>query len=277
MRGYVNLPNVLKYPGSKRRLANWICDFIPNHHSYLEPFFGSGAVFFAKEPSNIETINDLDCRVTNLFKIIRDCPEELAKIIASTPYSRWEYSATFGAIETGNLLESSRLFLIQCWQGHGFRTSRYSSGWKNDVQGRGSSYALQNWYRLPGWILEVAERLRQVQIENMPAVDLIERFRYPNVFIYADPPYVLSTRTGMQYKYEMTDEDHVDLLQTLDAHPGPVLLSGYESDLYGDMLSHWYREEIAGYCEKGLTRKEVLWINPFCAKALHGGLFGDDS
>lgn len=52
--------NVLKYPGSKWKIANKIISLIPEHHTYVEPFFGSGAVFFRKTPSNIETINDLD-------------------------------------------------------------------------------------------------------------------------------------------------------------------------------------------------------------------------
>ena len=59
---------VLKYPGSKWRLAEWIVSLMPPHKSYLEPFFGSGAVFFKKPPSRIETINDLDGEIINLFR-----------------------------------------------------------------------------------------------------------------------------------------------------------------------------------------------------------------
>lgn len=59
---------VLKYPGSKWRIAEWIVEQIPPHHSYIEPYFGSGAVFFKKQPSNIETINDLDDDVVNLLR-----------------------------------------------------------------------------------------------------------------------------------------------------------------------------------------------------------------
>ena len=64
-------------------------------------------------------------------------------------------------------------FLIQCWQGHGFRTNGSKVGWKNDVQGRERAYALWNWYRLPEWIIDIAERLRMVQIENRPALEVI--------------------------------------------------------------------------------------------------------
>ena len=59
---------IMKYPGSKWSLADWIIDFFPDHHSYLEPFFGSGAVLFNKSRSNIETVNDLDGNVVNLFE-----------------------------------------------------------------------------------------------------------------------------------------------------------------------------------------------------------------
>ena len=266
-------PNVIKYPGSKWRIAAWICSHMPEHHSYLEPYFGSGAVLFRKEPSSIETVNDLDSRVTNLFKLIRERPDDLARVISATPHSRKEYMATYTAGVTDDILESTRQFLIQCWQGHGFRTSRYSSGWKNDVQGREAAYSLRNWYRLPGWIMEVAERLRQVQIENMPAVPLIQRFRYENVLIYADPPYVLGTRTGKQYKYEMTDTDHIELLQVLNEHPGPVLLSGYDSEIYNDFLRCWSRTETDARAEHAMPRKEVLWLNPVAAESLSLGLF----
>lgn len=54
------LKAIMKYPGSKWSLADWIINFFPEHHSYLEPFFGSGAVLFNKPRSNIETVNDLD-------------------------------------------------------------------------------------------------------------------------------------------------------------------------------------------------------------------------
>ena len=75
---------ILKYPGSKWGKAEWITSFFPKHHSYLEPFFGSGAVLFNKERSNIETVNDLDNNVVNLFEWIKNDPEKLAHEIYYT-------------------------------------------------------------------------------------------------------------------------------------------------------------------------------------------------
>lgn len=81
------LRSVLRYPGSKWRLAKKICGMIPEHKSYLEPYFGSGAVFFTKPPSRIETINDLDMDVVNLFACLRKNPNKLAAMIYATPYA----------------------------------------------------------------------------------------------------------------------------------------------------------------------------------------------
>ena len=82
---------VLKYPGAKWGVASWVISFFPPHHSYLEPFFGSGGVFFNKNRSNIETINDLDGEVINLFECIKSDPERLARDIYFTPYARASY------------------------------------------------------------------------------------------------------------------------------------------------------------------------------------------
>lgn len=82
---------ILKYPGSKWRMAKDIIDLIPQHKTYIEPFFGSGAVFFHKAPSRIELINDLNHDVVNLFECIQNNSDHLAKIVAATPYSREMY------------------------------------------------------------------------------------------------------------------------------------------------------------------------------------------
>lgn len=162
---------VLKYPGSKWNIASQIVKLIPEHHSYVEPFFGSGAVLFNKSPSDIETINDLDSDVTNLFRCIQKDSERLAKLVMTTPFSREEYDRQFEVPNEAICIDSFERavnFLIRCWQGHGFRTNGYKVGWKNDVQGRERMYALWNWYRLPEWIIAIAERLRKVQIECRP-------------------------------------------------------------------------------------------------------------
>lgn len=256
---------VLKYPGSKWNIAKQLVGMIPAHHSYVEPYFGSGAVLFNKSASNIETVNDLDSNVTNLFRCIQQDPERLARMVMTTPFSREIYDSQFDGDITQTMylsnFQRAVYFLVCCWQGHGFRTNGYKVGWKNDVQGRESMYALWNWYRLPEWIIEIAERLRKVQIENRPALEVIERFNYENVFMYIDPPYLLGTRNGKQYAHEMTNSDHEELLEILLQSNAKIMVSGYESEMYDDYLKDWSKVIFDSCAEHGKPRKEVVWMN----------------
>lgn len=68
---------LLNYPGAKWGMAKEIVAMMPPHRSYLEPFFGRGAVLFNKPPSAIETVNDIDGDITNFFKVLREQPKEL--------------------------------------------------------------------------------------------------------------------------------------------------------------------------------------------------------
>lgn len=251
---------ICKYPGSKWSMARWIISYFPEHHSYLEPFFGSGAVLFNKPRSNIETVNDLDGNVINLFNWIRRDPERLAHEIYWTPYSRQAYDNAFAAREMDSL-EQAVNFYICLNQGHGFRTNGEKVGWKNDVQGRERAYASRDWCGLPQKIMQAAERLRGVQIENMPAVELIKRFNYENVLIYCDPPYLLETRHGEQYHCEMDAREHEELLKVLLQHKGPAMISGYDTELYQDMLDKWERRETISYSQVCSAKKEIIWMN----------------
>ncbi len=262
-----NIKAILKYPGSKWRIAEWIISYFPKHHSYLEPFAGSLAVLFNKPPSDIETVNDLDLNIVNLFQCIREDPDRLAKIVEATPYSRYEYDQMYYADDPECKYEKARRFLVKCWQGHGYRVNQYKVGWKNDVQGRERAYAMKHWSDLPDRVLLAAERLKHVQVECMPAIELIKRFRFPKVLIYCDPPYLMSTRTShvkRQYSAEMlTEQDHIELLEVLMQHPGPVVISGYESKLYREMLDDrgWSRTAIQSNDQSNRPRKEIIWMN----------------
>lgn len=254
---------VLKYPGAKWSIADWIIGYFPDHHSYLEPFFGSGAVLFRKPRSHIETVNDLDGDVVNLFSCIRHDPEKLARLVYYTPYSRQEFGKTYLPDLPADPFERAARLLVRCNQGYGFRTNEIRVGWKNDVQGRERAYAAKSWTELPAVIYQAAERLRGVQIECRTAVEVISRFNSPNVLIYCDPPYVLSARSGgkRQYRCEMTDADHEELLEALKAHIGPVLISGYRSPLYNRELAGWTLKTTMATDRLGRRREECLWMN----------------
>lgn len=248
---------VLKYPGSKARLASWICSYIPKHDVYVEPFAGSLAVLFQKSRSRIETVNDLHGEVVNFFKVLRDNHGELERLIAFTPYSREEYDSAYQ--EADNEVERARRFCVRCWQGFGC-ANLYHNGFKSGQQ-KNSPNPAKAWAKLPEIMAQAAERLKGVQIENLPALELLKRYDTPDVFIYADPPYLHGTRKNYLYKYEMTDRDHEKLLEALLFHQGPVMVSGYDNDLYNQYLKGWRKVQKDTRAEGGLKRTETLWMN----------------
>jgi len=253
------MKNILRYPGAKWRIVPWILEHIPKHHSYVEAYFGSGAVFFNKEKSNIETINDIDNDVVNLFEVIRKNADELVRQLEMIPYSRAVYERAFKE-HTQDSVQRAVNLLIRAWQGHGFKTCT-KTGWKNDVQGREKAYCVHNWNRLPAWILEVVERLKEVQIENRPALEVIRRHNFEKCFIYLDPPYLLDTRAGKQYKYEMSEEEHIDLLECIIDMKAKIMISGYDNDLYNKYLKDWNTDYINCQKEYGGLAKEKVWFN----------------
>lgn len=261
---------LLKYPGAKWTLAPWIAAHFPAHRTYLEPYFGSGAVLFAKPPSRAEIVNDLDDEIVNLFRAIRDRPADLARAVALTPWAREEFAHANAEPDVADEVERARLFLVRCWQQIGSRTvSRGCRGtWRNSHRQDHTG----PWRSLPERVYEAAERLARVQIEHKPALDVIAAHASPDVLVYADPPYPLATRSRRQYRHEMTDEDHADLLAALDRHPGPVLLSGYRCALYDERLARWTRVDKAATAERGLARVESLWLNPVAARSAGGQL-----
>lgn len=256
---------LLKYPGAKWSAASWIVPRLPVHEIYLEPFFGSGAVFFNKEPARLETINDRDHNVVNLFRVIREKPEELAQLVACTPWAREEYEIACMALEaleackaTECDIYAARLFLVRCWQAFGTLTGQ-KTGWRHSATGRAPAMP-QQWAKVPERITKAAGRLLEAQIECMDAVELIRKYNDPKCLIYADPPYMPGTRRKRIYAVEMDEAQHVDLLEALEAHSGSVVLSGYDNALYNERLANWRRIEKKAAAERGQSRLEVLWI-----------------
>lgn len=248
---------VLKYPGAKNRIADWIVSYIPKHDVYVEPYAGSLAVLFNKPRCHIETVNDLDGEVTNFYRIARDKPEELKRLINMTPYAREEYVSAYQ--ESEDELEKARRFAVKCWMGFGCG-NLYRNGFKTGQQSDSSNPA-RAWAELPDIILQAADRLKGVQIENLPARELIRRYDTADVFFYLDPPYLKSTRKKYLYKYEMDDSEHEELLKDIVKHPGKFLVSGYENDMYNDYLSGWNKAYKNTVAEAGNKRTEVLWMN----------------
>lgn len=252
--------NVLKYPGSKVRISDWICRHIPTHTVYLEPFFGGGGVFFKKEPSRIETINDIDGNVVNFFRVLRNQPEELIRAIHLTPYAREEYEISLSDEWGEDPVENARRFVVRCNMAIG-SAQRYKSGFRLGIAPTSPS-TTKAWNRLPDILQAAAERLKDVQIERQDALAMLPRYDGKDTFIYLDPPYLKEVRKQGIYAQDMDDAEHEKLLAMIAGMKhSKVMISGYESPLYNAYLKGWEKSTLSTTSESAQKRKEVIWMN----------------
>lgn len=254
------------YFGGKMTIGPQIAALLPAHQHYVEPFFGSGAVLFAKPPSDHETVNDLDEVLVTFWRVLRERADELARVCALTPHSRVEYDQAIDLAAT-DPLELARQVFIKLTQGRSGRLRR--TGWRHYVNPAGSSASMPGY--LAGYVDRIApavERLQRVSLECMPALDVIAKYgTEPDVLLYVDPPYLGSTRANDNaYRCELrSDDEHRELASALHAARAAVVVSGYPSDLYDrELYPGWDRHTIpasTGQGGKWDNRTEVLWSN----------------
>ena len=251
-------PAAVRYPGSKWSIADRIVSCFGDHYHYVEPYFGSGAVFFTKAVSPHEVINDTDGAVVNFFRVLRDETDALCWALEATPWARDEYAASYQA--TGDSVEDARRFAVRVWQAHASDLAK-KTGWKNRGSKQRARGMSVRWQRVPSELAELAYRLKDAEIENRPALEVIGRFSGADCLIYADPPYLPSTRTQRMYSQEMTEADHLAMLDALLAHNGPAVLSGYDNEIYNAALTGWEQVLVKPpKVEKAAARMEKLWI-----------------
>ncbi|ENO7479052.1 DNA adenine methylase [Citrobacter amalonaticus] len=257
----------IRYHGGKFRLAPWIIEQMPNHVCYVEPFGGAAGVLLQKPRSYAEVYNDLDSEVVNLFRVLRDpeLSQRLQEVCALTPYSRDEFLAA--KEETVDPVERARRMVVRACMGFGTASGiGGDSGFRHDSKRK---YATPShlWERYPETLAAVCQRLQGVIIENRDALAVMRSHDAETTLHYIDPPYMPETRSKghRYYRHEMTVEGHEQLLAVSRTMTGMVMISGYDHEVYNDMLSGWAKNEKASRISAGRgtkVRTECLWLNP---------------
>ena len=117
------------------------------------------------------------------------------------------------------------------------------------------------WNYLPNAIAECACALKEAQIENIDAVELIRRYNDKDTLIYCDPPYLQSLRRKNMYACEMDEKKHIELLEVLKESKSKIVISGYDNELYDRELRGWSTDTIETTAQFGLHRNEKIWAN----------------
>lgn len=261
---------VLRYHGGKFRLASWIISHFPPHRCYVEPYAGAASVLMRKPRSPAECINDLDDRIVNVFRMLRDpeTAQELRRRLELTPFARTEFDESYAPPKDPVDDALKTLALSFMGQGSDSVTRGYRTGFRCALRNRDSkALPSHEWADWPSQIPAFVDRLRGVAIERADALQVICRLDSPDTLFYIDPPYLSSTRTASRkhgYRHEMTDDDHVKLAEIVRDLEGMVVISGYPSTLYEDLYGDWIRQECDAMADRGRRRTEVIWLNDAC-------------
>lgn len=254
--------------GGKYSHLDWLLPLLPPAHHYCEPFGGSAAVLLNREPSPVETYNDLDGEVVNFFRVLREQTDELIKAIALTPFSREEFDLAISPPEEDITdLERARRFYVRARQARtGLAQTATLGRWANckNTSRRGMSGVVSRWLGGVEMLADIAERLLRVQIENRPAIEVIRLYDSPNTLFYCDPPYVPETRGDKRaYGFEMDEAAHRELAQVLHQCKGKVAISGYRCALMDELYGDWtcILAPVRTCHSAKQPRQEALWVN----------------
>jgi len=254
------------FGGKGGKLTTEIKNFIPkDYHIYVEPYGGSATILFAQQ-APVEIYNDIFQNVYSLFKVMSDKHlfEQFKEKLDITPYSQQlnkEFKENLKRKDISLLDRAYYYFYTN-------RTSVNSVGGfsANLVVRRNISKSTSDYLSAIDGLEHYHKRLSNVVVLNKDAIEVIKKYDGESTFMYLDPPYVHSTRTNARYDCDMTDEQHIELLNTLIGCKSKILLSGYDNDMYNILTDNgWnkYSYEINTTDGKNRpkTKTEVLWFN----------------
>lgn len=256
---------------------------VPSHREYVEVFGGAASLLFAKTPAKVETYNDIDGDLVNFFRVIQreETFEKFYRLVALTPYSRQVYYEAVEALKTEtDPIERAYLFWIVARFSFAGMWGRAIGMVVTSSSSRNMAATTASFLSSIELLPQIHARLQRVQIENKDWRELMDMYNGRDTFFYLDPPYVQDTRIDGSYRYEMTNEDHRELVEKILNFPAKIMISGYAHDIYRPLeKAGWRRVDYQTACSavartkasnlrrgKGMAlkhspRTETLWMN----------------
>lgn len=253
------------YMGSKFSILPWLLPQLPKCNHYITVFGGGGTDLLNREPSPIETYNDINGAVVNFFNVLRNNPIELIAALELTPHSRNEYNEAW-FVETDSPVEKARKFFIRTQQSiHAAGAQEKVKGWAAALtQSRVSiSEKTHKWIRGVDGLWEVAERLKHVQIEHKDFRFILKSYDDKGTLFYCDPPYDMTFRSSSKYTFDFINQDFIDLHYWAKKSTGLVAVSGYDTPFMSELFKD-FNKRVGPIRKNGKSDKpayETLWTN----------------
>lgn len=273
--GRMRVTSAIKIHGGKHYLAPRILSLLPPRdgprpwHLWREPYFGGGSVTLALDPAGLsEAVNDIDGELINFWKVLQTTPDRMLRALWATPLSDDMFEDAANFADHSDAVKRATAFFIRC------RQSR--QGLRRDFATptrrlrRGMNENVSAWLSAIEGLQDVHARLQRIEIRSMEAVEFIRKYDDEAAVFYCDPPYLHETRStgGGEYSHEMSNQQHMELLETLAGIKGRFLLSGYSSRAYlqAESANGWTRVDIpvdnkASSKKAKEIKTECVWMN----------------
>lgn len=251
----------MSYYGGKQQMAKHILPLIPKHITYVEPFVGGGAIFWMKEPSDVEILNDTNKELINFYEVMQNDFVQLNQLIQISLHSRDMHRDAWIVYNAPHMFDSvKRAWAVWVLSAQGF-SGQLSETWGRDKTQNKTVKVIAN--KRKAFDVDYAVRLQQVSLESRDAIKIIKTTDYADAFFYCDPPYY---NADMGHYDGYTIEDFEALLIALSNIEGKFLLSSYPSDILNDYSKrfNWYSnsfEKHVAVSNKGKRKVEVLTSN----------------
>ena len=260
-----DLKTPITYYGGKQNLISTILPLFPKHQTYIEPFVGGGAVFWAKRPSEVEVINDYNRELINFYEVCQNEFIELEKMVRISLHSRSLHADASVMYNNPHLFSRiQRAWAVWVLSSQSF-SAMLDGTWGYDVIKGTTSRKISK--KRDSFTEEYAIRLQNVQIENTDALRVIRSRDYEKAFHYCDPPY-FNSDCGHYDGYSIVDFE--ELLKTLSSLQGKFLMSSYPSDILNKYSKEngWHTRKVEqsvsvanGTGGSGKKKIEVLTAN----------------
>lgn len=211
------MPNpIIPWIGGKRRLAKSILPLIPAHDCYCEPFCGAAAIFFLKQPSPTEVINDINSELVNLYRVVRHHLEEFIRqfkwSLISREIYKWLQDTPVQTLT--DIQRAARFYYLQ----------KLAFGGKVSSQTFGTAATSPprlNLLRIEEDLSTAHLRLARTCVEHLDWHRCIIKYDRPTTLFYLDPPYWQTEGYGVPFPLDQY-QAMADLLRTIK---GKAILS----------------------------------------------------
>ena len=267
----------IKYFGGKSYLKTKLKDYVPAHTTRLSRFFGAGSFELSLEPNGTrEVYNDIYKVLVNFYRVLqsKDLFEKFARLVELTPFADFEFEKSKLQLEFTHFSEEFGMDSIElAWAF--FVSNRLSRG------GSGQDFAtptkrlrrninenVSAYLSAVDGLYDLHERIRYCELRSMDFRSFIEKYDTEDAWMYLDPPYLKETRVAGEYLYEMSEADHIELLELLKDVKCKFMLSGYDNPIYDDYSNRlgWTKAEfeVSKSSSSSKTKpkaNEVIWMN----------------